>query len=128
MIIGLLGGSQVRRRCLSLCLHSGLDGAACSWHGLPIITTPTLLLLLLLLVLLQLNKLVAVKLAAITSTRLLGSIMGDLQQASRRMRELLSSILAAAATDAAVAAADDTEKKEVQLLKLLLDPLETQVI
>jgi hypothetical protein len=54
---------------------------------------------------LQLNRLIAAKLAAVSSTRLLGSIMGDLQQAARRLRELLGSILAAAAAATAAAAA-----------------------
>lgn len=54
---------------------------------------------------LQLNRLIASKLAAVSSTRLLGSVLGDLQQAARRLRELLGSILAAAATAAGATAA-----------------------
>lgn len=50
---------------------------------------------------LQLNKSIAAKLAAINSTRLLGSTIGDMQQAARRLRELLSSVLATAAAAAA---------------------------
>jgi hypothetical protein len=100
---------------------------------------------------LQLNKLIGVKLAAINSTRLLGSITGDVRQASRRLRELLATLLTAAAATAAAgptaAAAGDgsgaisTEGTksaaaagggggvltEVKLLQLLLDPLELQV-
>jgi hypothetical protein len=54
---------------------------------------------------LQLNKPIALKLSAINSTRLLGSIMVDLQQTARRLRDLLVSILAAPTAAAALAAA-----------------------
>jgi hypothetical protein len=123
---------------------------------------------------LQLNKPIALKLSAINSTRLLGSIMVDLQQTARRLRDLLVSILAAptaaaalaaAAGDAAAAAAaagggevttgglakhgssaaaaaagegakgvtaaaaavGDAVRTEVELLQMLLEPLEEQV-